>query len=109
MSEKERKSYSIKKRALLRWLYSHKFTFRDLSNCLHIPIKELRNRLDSWEEFNEPEMSRLIHFMGARSAFYVIYFPTFKDRKRVYYETFGRDRKYRGKRRKYERTKTANH
>ncbi len=99
------KSYTLKKRALKYWLFRHRLTVKEFSEKLQLGEKELNTRLEFWEYFSCEEIERLVYLMGAREAFYVIYFPTYKERCRVYYETFGKKWRKRRKQIGYGRSK----
>ena len=56
-------------------------------------------RLRRREKFNERELRILIYLMGAKDAFFVIYFPSFRFRKYVYRCVFGKKMRCRKRRR----------
>ena len=82
--------YALKKRVLKRWIYSHGYTQREVAKKLHMTTEKFKRKLSRKETFNMEQICRLVYLMGAREAFYVIYFPTYKERCRVYYEAFGK-------------------
>lgn len=82
--------YALKKRALKRWIYSHGYTQREVAKKLHMTTEKFKRKLSRKEVFNVEQICCLVYLMGAWDAFHVIYFPTFKERSRVYYETFGK-------------------
>ena len=99
------KRYALKKRALKRWIYSHGYTHREIAKKLHMTTKKFKRKLSQKEVFNVEQICRLVYLMGARDAFYVIYFPTFKERCRVYNEAFGKKWRKRRKQTEYGRSK----
>lgn len=80
---------SLLKRALKRWIYDNDFTQPDIARVMNISTKELKRKLAEHEKFNQKQLGNLVHFMGAKEAFKVIYFPSIEERQRVFYETFG--------------------
>ena len=102
--DKERR-YALKKRALKRWIYSHGYTQREVAKKLHMTTEKFKRKLSRKEVFNVEQICCLVYLMGAWDAFHVIYFPTFKERSRVYYETFGKKWRKRRKQIGYGRSK----
>ena len=84
-----------------RWLKRRHISKKTISERMGISEADFEYRLEFWELFNEQEIESLVYFMGAKAAFYVIYFPSFSERKRVYYATFGRKWRYRKRRKRY--------
>ena len=97
--------YALKKRVLKRWIYSHGYTQREVAKKLHMTTEKFKRKLSRKETFNMEQICRLVYLMGAREAFYVIYFPTYKERCRVYYEAFGKKWRQRRKQTEYGRSK----
>lgn len=97
--------YALKKRVLKRWIYSHGYTQREVAKKLHMTTEKFKRKLSRKETFNMEQICRLVYLMGAREAFYVIYFPTYKERCRVYYEAFGKKCRNRRKQTEYGRSK----
>lgn len=83
------KGYSLKRNAIRRWMYGRKIDPLLVSNRLHLRVSVFKRMLKEKAEFNESQIRRLVYFMGARSAFNVIYFHTPEERERVRKETFG--------------------
>ena len=81
--------YSLKRNAIRRWMYCRKIDPLLVSNRLHLRVSVFKRMLKEKAEFNESQIRRLVYFMGARSAFNVIYFHTPEERERVRKETFG--------------------
>lgn len=80
---------SLKKRTLKNWIYSHGYTQPIVAKMLKMDISDFKHRLRHRKPFSEIQIRRLVYFMGARSAFEVIYFTTLQERDRVRQETFG--------------------
>ena len=102
--DKERR-YALKKRALKRWIYLHGYTQREIAKKLHMSTKKFKRKLAQKKVFNVEQICRLVYLMGAWTAFHVIYFPTFKERSRVYNEVFGKKCRNRRKQTEYGRSK----
>ena len=83
------KGYSLKRYAIRRWMYGQKLDPQFVSNQLHLRVSVFKRMLKEKTEFNEVQIRRLVYFMGARSAFNVIYFHKLEERERVRKETFG--------------------
>lgn len=75
--------YALKKKALRRWIYSNDYTQPRIARTLGITVEELKRKLMEHEPFEEWQLRRLVYFMGAKSAFRVIYFHSFSERERV--------------------------
>ena len=72
------KGYSLKKRCLQRWIYSHGYT------QLYVARK-----LREHEKFNEYQIGCLVQLMKAKAAFRVLFFPSLRMRRQIYSEVFG--------------------
>lgn len=68
------KGYSLKRNAIRRWMYGRKIDPLLVSNRLHLRVSVFKRMLKEKAEFNESQIRRLVYFMGARSAFNVIYY-----------------------------------
>ena len=75
--------YALKKNAFRRWIYSNGYTQPRIARILGITVEELKRKLTEHEPFAEWQLRRLVYFMGAESAFRVIYFHSFSERERV--------------------------
>ena len=82
--------YSLKKYLLKQWIYANGLTQPYVAKKMNLSPDEFKRRLREREKFNREEISSLIRLMDAEAAFEVIYFPTMKIRKRVWYEVFGK-------------------
>ena len=83
------KSYSLKKRCLQRWIYSHGYTQPYVARKLGLSAEEFKRKLREHERFNERQISCLVQLMKAKAAFRVLYFPSLKMQRRIYKEVFG--------------------
>ena len=81
--------YSLKKRKLYQWIYSHQLTQPYVAKQMGIEHAEFQTMLNKGVKFNREQITRLVKLMGARDAFDAIYFPTAKQREEVYQKTFG--------------------
>ena len=84
---------SLKKRALLRWIYGAGYTQPYVAQRMGLDIDEFKNRLRTRKKFDMQEIRALVFLMGARAAFRVIYFPTNDERERIAIATFGEESK----------------
>lgn len=85
----EIKGYSLKKQKLKKWIYINGYTQPQIAKILHLSVYEFKERLNHRGLFFKKQLERLIDIMGANAAFQVIYFPTLKQRNKVFYKTFG--------------------
>ena len=84
---------SLKKRALLRWIYGAGYTQPYVAQRTGLDIDEFKNRLRARKKFDMQEIRALVFLMGARAAFGVIYFPTNDERERIGKAAFGEESK----------------
>ena len=89
-AEKLLPKHSLKKHSLKKWIYSHGYTQPYLAHKLNVSTKVFKRKLRVHGKFDYEQIKRLILFMGAEDAFKVIYFPTKKRRKEVWWEAFGK-------------------
>lgn len=85
----EIKGYSLKKHRLKKWIYINGYTQPQIAKILDLSVYEFKERLNHQGLFFKRQLEKLIDFMGAYAAFQVIYFPTLKQRNKVFYKTFG--------------------
>lgn len=83
-----------------RWLHRRHTDPIVLASRLHLRVSVFKRMLKEKTPFTETQIRRLVYFMGARSAFEVIYFITPGERERVRKETFGKGERYGKQRRK---------
>lgn len=96
-AEKTVQGYSLKKNRLKRWIYEHNHTQPYVARKLSISVQEMKDKLNKHELFSEEQIRNLVYLLGAEEAIEVIYFPTLKEKERVYEKTFLRkkgERKY---------------
>ena len=84
------KSYSIKHNAMNRWMYGRKIDPLIVADRLHLRVSVFKRMLKEKTPLDEEHIRRLVYFMGAKSAFDVIYFPTLKEREQVREKVFGK-------------------
>ncbi len=88
------KGYPLKKSLLKKWIYDNDHTQSYVAKRLGLEPEEFKRKLRELDKFNEEQIKKLVYLMGAEAAFNVIYFPSNRKRKKVWWEAFG---KYRGK------------
>ena len=84
---------SLKKRALLRWIYGAGYTQPYVAQRMGLDVDEFKDRLRTRKKFDMQEIRALVFLMGARAAFGVIYFPTNDERERIGKAAFGEESK----------------
>lgn len=70
------KKYSLKSNAMHRWLYSRKVDPVIVADRLRMRVSVFKRMIKDKTPFEEEQIRRLVYFMGAKSAFDVIYFAT---------------------------------
>lgn len=85
--------YSLKKRELKDWIYDHGKTQPYIAKRLGITKEELQRKLNEHELFDEQQIRSLVYLVGAETAIDIIYFPTLKEKRKVWRKTFGKQRK----------------
>ena len=91
--------YSLRINAFFAWLRRSGYTLEYIAERLETTPDDIVLRLRRREKFNERELRILIYLMGAKDAFFVIYFPSFRFRKYVYRCVFGKKMRCRKRRR----------
>ncbi len=91
--------YSLRINAFFAWLRRSGYTIEYIAERLATTTDDIVLRLRRREKFNERELRILIYLMGAKDAFFVIYFPSFRFRKYVYRCVFGKKMRCRKRRR----------
>lgn len=91
--------YSLRINAFFAWLRRSGYSLEYIAERLATTPVDIVLRLRRREKLNERELRILIYLMGAKDAFFVIYFPTFRFRRYVYRCVFGRRMKYKKRRR----------
>ncbi len=85
-----RKGYGLKKKLLKRWIYKNDLTQPYVARKMNMPVEEFKQTLKDRGTFNAEQLKALVRLMGAWEAFKVLYFPSKRQRRRVYREVFGR-------------------
>ena len=91
--------YSLRINAFFIWLKRSRYSLWYIARRLGTTPDDIINRLRNRAKFNKAELRKLVYIMGAESAFFVIYFPTFRFRRYVYRCVFGKRMKYKKRRR----------
>ena len=91
--------YSLRINAFFAWLRRSGYALEYIAERLATTPDDIVLRLRRREKFNERELRILIYLMGAKDAFFVIYFPSFRFRKYVYRCVFGKKMRCRKRRR----------
>lgn len=91
------RGYSLKKRKLKDWIYDNGKTQPYIARKLGITKAELQRKLNAHEPFHEEQIRSLVRLVKAEVAIEIIYFPTLKEKRRVWRKTFVRKRKEEGK------------
>ena len=86
------KGYSLRKGRLISFLQKTDFTLEDIATKIGISERELQERLDDWDYFNTEEIELFVEFVGAKSAYDIIYFPTRKEKEEIKKKVFRRNR-----------------
>lgn len=84
--------YSLKKTRLKQWIYANNQTQPSVARVLELSADEFKRKLREHEKFDRAQMKKLINLLGAENAFNVIYFPSKKFRKEVWWQVFGKTR-----------------
>ena len=90
---------SLRINAFYAWLNRSGYTVENIANRLKISEDELEQRLINKELFDQEQIKRLIRLMGAKDAFFAIYFSSFAERERIYEATFLKKMKVKKRRR----------
>lgn len=85
--------YSLKKRKLKDWIYDNGRTQPFVARKLGITKEELQRKLNEHELFDEKQIRSLVRLVEAEAAIEIIYFPTLKEKRKVWRKTFGQKRK----------------
>lgn len=83
--------YSLRSGAFYSWLKESGYTVSQIAERLDIDEKEFVHKLKTKQLFGREQLRVLIRLMGASSACFVMYFPTFEFRKQIYFEVFGKE------------------
>ena len=79
----------LKCKSFERWMQRNGLNYYDVAYYLGLKKRLLIRKVRTGKSFEESQIRALALLMGARSMFFAIYFPSKKERKRVFRETFG--------------------
>ena len=77
------KGYSLRIGAFTSWVKENGYTTSQIAARLNMKEEDLLCKLKEKQLFNREQLRILIRLMGASSACFVIYFPTFELRQQV--------------------------
>lgn len=83
--------YSLRAGAFYSWLKESGYTTSQIATRLNMDEQEFVHKLKTKQLFGREQLRVLIRLMGASSACFVMYFPTFEFRKQIYFEVFGKE------------------
>ena len=63
-------------------------SYKEIAQYLGLTTELLMKKLYYRKRFEPKQIKYLVYLLGARAAFRVIYFPMYKESKRIYRETF---------------------
>ncbi len=82
------KGFSLKKGKLKKWIYEHDYTQSYIALKLSLTAAEFKRKLRAKELFDREQIEALIKLMGANEAYRVIYFPSARERRKIYNRIF---------------------
>ena len=91
------KGYSLRIGAFTSWVKENGYTTSQIAARLNMKEEDLLCKLKEKQLFNREQLRILIRLMGASSACFVIYFPTFELRQQVYLKCSEKNYRYRKK------------
>lgn len=83
--------YSLRSGAFYSWLKESGYTTSQIATHIDMDEQEFVHKLKTKQLFGREQLRILIRLMGASSACFVMYFPTFEFRKQIYFEVFGKE------------------
>ena len=95
--------YSLRSGAFYSWLKESGYTTRQIAMRLDMDEQEFVHKLKTKQLFGREQLRVLIRLMGASSACFVMYFPTFEFRKQIYFEVFGKELPLQENRRRWKK------
>ena len=84
--------YSLKKYRLKKWIYDNGYTQPFVARKMGIEPIEFKRMLRERMKFSREQLWKLIKLMGAEEAFKVLYFPSKRRRRKIWWEVFGKYR-----------------
>lgn len=85
--------YSLKKYRLKSWIYDNDYTQPYVARRMGIDLDEFKQMLRDRKKFSREQLWKLIKLMGAEEAFNVLYFPSQRRRRKIWWEVFGKYRR----------------
>lgn len=82
--------YVLKKYHLKKWIYDNDHTQPYVAKALGLAPDEFKRKLREREKFNQEQIKSLVYLMGAEAAFGVLYFPSNRKRKKIWWGVFGK-------------------
>lgn len=82
--------YALKKYKLKKWIYDNDHSQPYVAKALGLSPDEFKRKLREREKFNREQIKSLVYLIGAEAAFEVLYFPSKRKRKKVWWEVFGK-------------------
>ena len=82
--------YALKKYKLKKWIYDNDHTQPYVAKALGLTPDEFKRKLRERYIFNREQIKSLVYLMGAKAAFEVLYFPSNRKRKKVWWQVFGK-------------------
>ena len=82
--------YVLKKYPLKQWIYDNDHTQPYVARKLGLAPDEFKRKLREKEKFSPSQIKSLVYLMGAEAAFNVIFFPSKRKRKKVWWNVFGK-------------------
>lgn len=99
-----RSGYGVKKKMLKKWIYDHNLTQPYVARKMNMSVEDFKAVLQEQGTFNREQIKALVNLMGAWEAFKVIYFPSKRKRRKVYWQVFGRFENKEGENERTEET-----
>lgn len=81
--------YSLKKYKLKKWIYDNDHTQPYVAKAMGLAPDEFKRKLREREKFDKEQIKSLVYLMGAEAAFNVLFFPSNRKRKKIWWEAFG--------------------
>lgn len=90
MQHTQQDGYSLKKYALKKWIYDNDHTQPYVAKAMGLAPDEFKRKLREREKFDKEQIKSLVYLMGAEAAFNVLFFPSNRKRKKIWWEAFGK-------------------
>ncbi len=103
------KGVSIRINAFQGYLHRYGLNTQQVAEFLGIDKQSFEQKLANHELFDIHETKKLTQLMGAKEAFHAFHYPTFAERERIYFETFGtKIPKHKNRKRRAKKTSENN-